>query len=248
MASRVNMPGATLLAVVLCTGTLGWSASAQDLTDSEPPAATAQEETQPDPSQAVPSQPTSSTPSESEALGIGDVLHLKTGGSVRGQVISRRSGAYAVEIVQGVTINVPVSQVSTIDYDPHTYLEARQIIENARKAKAFDPIASMKLSPQLSSKMNVPISQSSEPLTVPFDNVVGVVEHLGKVCDVKITVGDGVRNLPAEVLKWEGTIPPTTTLYSLFADTIIPKYGAHMTIDFQFDQIVFRLPDAPQGS
>lgn len=240
MGRGFGTTAARIFAGVLVTGCAGWPAAAQDDADSEPEAP--QEGEAP---ATAPAAPASATPSESEALGIGDILHLKTGGTLRGQVISRRSGAYAVEIIDGVSINVPISQVESIDYDPHTYLEARQLIEKARRAKASDPIASMKLSPQLSSKMNVPISQSSEPLTVPFDTVVGVVEHLGKVCDVKITVGDGVRNLPPEVLKWEGSIPPKTTLYSLFVDTIIPKYGANMTIDFQFDQIVFRLPDPP---
>src|SRR5690606_36721806 len=104
---------------------------------------------------------------------IGDIIHLKTGGTIKGQVMAPQSGSYQVEVINGVIIGVPISQVVSIDYDPYEPYEARQLLEKARKASAEAPITSTKLSPELSSKMNAPISHSQEPLQVPFDTIVG---------------------------------------------------------------------------
>jgi len=169
---------------------------------------------------------------------------MKGGREIRGQVSGEVSGAYEVELRPGITVSVPISLVERVEYDEYDPREAAMLKLESNEQEAT-VIASMKLGPVLSRKLNTVVTE--EPLELEAATVVEVFEKLAEMMDVNIVVGDGVRNLPEARIAWDGEIPVGETLYSVLQDHIGPRYEADLEIAYNDETILVRRPGGSEN-
>lgn len=185
----------------------------------------------------------------------GDVLTLKSGTVISGHQVLRSDPLfYYVEIVEGIEpLEVPRSQVVSVEYDNRDPLRERRRSSISLEGPKESIMSGEKLSPELMEKLSTPISQAS--LKVSGRDFVALLEEMAGRVGANIKIHDSVRALPESERKWTLETAPKPTLMSLLQDHLLKQFDG-LEIDFTFDAILVttkesvgqeEAPPAPQA-
>lgn len=203
----------------------------------------------------TPAAPAVPAPAAAPAVSAagGDVIVLKSGKRIVGQILKRTPRDFEVQLIQGVTLTIPRKQIETFELDE---IEAKTVgAPSAGGSSAQqDMIPGAKLSPQLYEKLTA--DASNPPLKFEKRDVVEAAAELAKRFDIVIEVEDSVKSLPAEKRLWSCEAAAGTTLLMLLNDNLHASLPDVKAV-FQFDKVVLTAdttptppaaPEAPKSS
>lgn len=172
-----------------------------------------------------------------------DVIHLRNGKRIYGQVVKRTPKDIRIEVVRGIFLNLPRKQIERIDYD-----DSKGGIRDREPGKAGkgkqDLIPGKKLSAELYEKLNKDISKP--PLKSGNRALMPILADLGKRAGVSITLDAPVRELPKEEWTWVFEVKPGATLLSLLEDDLRKKLKK-LEVVYQYDRILVTTKEAAKA-
>lgn len=170
----------------------------------------------------------------------GDTITLKSGQVISGlQIIKATSTDYVVEIIEGVTLNVPRRQVVKVEPDDYDPILMRRKSESAL-------IRGQRISDALQQKLDTDIS--NPPLTYESADLLQIVEEVNKRTGGLIVVDLSVSTLPAESRKGSISTQPGMTLGALLRSEILAKFP-NLVMNFEDDKVVLTTkPIAPPAN
>jgi len=195
--------------------------------------------------EAAAPQATAEAPGQTPAASSGDVITLKNGKKVIGQVLKRTPRDFEVEIVQGVTLTIPRKQIESVEYDD---LEPRAGASQQAppgETGRQDLIPGRKLSSELYEKLTTDIS--NPPVKYENKDLLEAADELGKRFGVTITVEDPVKQLPIEKRRWTCDTTAGATLLMLLEDDLQAKLP-DVKVVFQYGKILLTTRDAAASS
>lgn len=199
------------------------------------PAFTQDEQPEPARDQAPPPRP---------AVPTGDVLRLKSGAILEGvQVLRRTPAAYVVEILEGINLEVPTSQVVAVEYDDVEPLRQRRRRALLRGREQPHLVAGRQIASDLYEKLTAPISDS--PLKYDNKDFVAILEELGTLTGVAVTVDDPVAKRPQEQRRWSVDAEPGTTLISLLED--LKDYFQDIVVVYRYETVLVTTREAARA-
>ncbi len=163
----------------------------------------------------------------------GDILSLKTGGRIIGQVVKRTPKEYMVEIAAGVTIGIPRRQVESIAYDDIDPRVGRRRTSEEDDNKHLIP--GSEVSAALYGKLSCDVSTLSD--NMDGKDLLAILKALGKHADVTIVVDAAVKELPPKEREWDFKPAPGTTLMTLLQRDLKNKLKK-LVIIYQYDKIL----------
>ena len=158
----------------------------------------------------------------------GDLLTLKSGQVIEGLQILRTDGAYYVlEIIEGITLNIPRRQVVSVDYDDFDPVADR------RKSTM---IRGQRLSDTLEAKLDTDISDP--PFEYQDADLVKVIDEIKDRVDGTLTVDPSViETMPPPSRAWTVASEPGMTLGILLRKELLADFPSLVMI-FKDDEII----------
>lgn len=162
-----------------------------------------------------------------------DIVYLKTGKQIRGQVVQRTPASIKVEVALDVYLELPRKQVDHVDYDKN---KGGMRDAQAREAEGDkqDLIPGKKLSAELHKKLNKDIS--IPPLKSDGRRFKVILEDLSARAGVPIIMDPPVGTLTAQDRKWEFEAAPGATLLSLLEDDMKQKLPK-LDVIYQYEEV-----------
>lgn len=149
----------------------------------------------------------------------GDLLHLKSGQTLSDvQILRSTPRFFEVQFVDGLTMEVPRTQVDSVEWDNIDPLDVRRSQASTPVVSAASAVQGMEVGPELNEKLGLPVSDS--PLIYLDEDVIVILESLTRRQSVAFEVDESVRALPIEERTLRLEINPSLTFEQLFLDRI----------------------------
>ncbi len=208
--------------------------SAFALAQNAPPPATASEDAQAEPPAAAetPGQVTSVAPEPDKPRG--DVLTLKSGQVIQGlQILRETSANYVLQVIEGITLNIPRRQVVSVEYDDY---------DPALHRTKPTMIRGQRLSDVLEAALNTDIS--NPPFQYEDADLVQVLNDMKARFDGKLTIDPSVtESMPPASRAWTVASEPGITLGDLLRKKLLVDFP-DLVMVFKDDEIVITTKDA----
>jgi len=175
----------------------------------------------------------------STAVPKGDVITLKSGHKLIGQVKGQSAGTYVLEVHPGVELDVPRDLVANITYDNIDAREGAQGKGAHSADQGTNVIESARLSTELNRKLYKPLSDGKKPIVFPEHDLVGIMKDLSKRAGVTINIDQSVADLSPAKLAWNLKIPADTTLFDLLHDDFSDRFP-NLSVNYKYDRIVIQ--------
>jgi len=192
----------------------------------------------------VPPAESAVEPAEEPLPEKGDVVFLKSGGRIIGQVIRRTPREIEVELVPGVTLKIPRKQVKNVRYDNLSLMSQIHASQGEGEGAKEDLIVGRKVSAALHQKLNQDISEP--PSKYENADFVEVITGFAGRLGIAITVDESLQQLPAEQRLWTFEMAPGTTLLQLLEDTF-QKTFTGIEVVYKYDEVVLATKEAAQA-
>jgi hypothetical protein len=163
----------------------------------------------------------------------GDILTLKSGQVIEGlQILRQNSANYILEVIDGITLDIPRRQVVSVDYDdfdPKLHNRKSTMIRGQR----MSDILESKLDTDLS---DPPFNYRNADLVQVFDELN---ERIGGILSIDQSVLDG---MPPPSRNWTVASEPGMTLEILLHKKFLDAFPG-LTMIFRNDQIIITTRD-----
>ena len=170
---------------------------------------------------------------EPEPRPEGDIITFNSGAQMAGVKVLRKTATnYKVQVVDGVVMEVPVSQVSHIEYAAeHETTRGRH---GGGDNGAGDEIWAQEMSPELNTVLTQPLE---EPLSLREQDMIAALHALSERYGFEVEINESVHEIPADERRWAVEIPEGGTLLRLFRDELPARFPQLMAVT-QFDRVV----------
>ena len=203
-------------------------------TGAEPAAADATAEPTPG---APPAAPPPAEPAPEPPRG--DTLTLKSGQVIQGmQILRATSTSFVVEVIQGVTLNVPRRQVVSVDYDDFDPLTAKRKGESTL-------IRGQRISEALQKKLDAVLADP--PLSFENTELIQITDEVNRRAGGVIMLDPSVAELPAESRTGSVSSQPGATLGAFLRTELLAKFP-ELVMSFEGDKVVLKSKAAAAAS
>lgn len=182
---------------------------------------------------------------------VGDVLTLKNGSRIVGQIVRSGPRSFEVEIRENVDpLRVDRSFVASIEYDNIDPLRSRRAnAALARDGAAGKTVEAVELSPQLARRLYAPFLEGE--LRYAGQDLVEILEDISRLSGAQIRVHQTVRDMEETSRRWSLVAAPSTTVLDLLQNRLLSRFQ-NLQVKFEFRQIVVTVkegasPEAETG-
>jgi hypothetical protein len=178
---------------------------------------------------------------------VGDVLELKSGKELVGQLRSQGASHYLLEVIPGVVIQVPRAQVMRVTLDDRDEHLRRGTGDGDAEIAPRTVVESSRVSTELNRRLYRTLSDGEETEEYVEKPLSEIIENLSERSGVTIKLDDAFDALPDTEKRLTVRIEPDTTLYDFLTHQIQDRYPKAY-IEYQFDRILIGLPDDAETS
>ncbi len=179
----------------------------------------------------TPDAPAGASPGEAQQ---GDVILLENGSQMDGvQVVRENPVSYVVEIVEGVTMELPRTQVKSIVYDDIDPLAERLRRARERASGESDEILAQKLDPAFNEKLNDPYDA---PLDYVDMDMIEIVQRLAERKAFTVEVSDAVKGLPPAERQWTVRQEPGVTTLQVLRNPFQERFP-NLRVRYEFNKV-----------
>ena len=173
---------------------------------------------------------------------VGDVLTLKNGTRIVGQIVRSGPRSYEVQIIENVkTLPVDRSLVFSIEYDNIDPLRSRREDEAlARDENAGETIKAEELSPRFARRLYTPYLEEEKKYT--GRDLITVLEDASRLSGAPITVHQSVRDMDRSSRQWTFVAAPSTTALDLL-QRLMARFE-NLQVEFEYKRVVVRVKEA----
>jgi hypothetical protein len=199
----------------------------------EPDVEAEQEETQPGEEEE---QEEAVDLAEEPLVRSGDMLHLKSGQILSEvQILRNTPRFFEVQFVDGLTMQVPRTQVVSVEWDDINPLDASRHQTSPPEGEELSGLRpAMEVGPELKEKLGLPVSET--PLIYIDEDIIVILENLTRRQTVAFEVDDSVRALPIEDRTLRLEINPALTFEQLFLDRV-PAALPGLVVVYEQDKV-----------
>ncbi len=167
---------------------------------------------------------------------LGDVITFTSGKQLKGmQVLRETSRLVVIQIIPGSEPLILSKRfVERIDYDD-ILPEKVGVAEVPPPAPAPNVIVADRLSGELHKNLNRPLPTAL--LRTERDDLVRILEKLGRATGVRIDISSEVRALPGDRRRWRYSVKKETSLESLLRENLLVRFK-QLRVLYRFDHIV----------
>ncbi len=174
---------------------------------------------------------------------LGDILTLKNGTRIVGQIEGSGPQSFAVRILEYVDpLTIDRSFVVSIEYDNIDPIRSQRAnAARVRDANAGDTVKADEISPQLARKLSAPFLKGA--LRYTGQDLIKVLEDVSRLSGAQIRIHQTVRDMDEISRRWTFVAPPSTTLLDLLQNRLLARFGK-LKLEFQFRQVVVTVKEA----
>ncbi len=172
----------------------------------------------------------------------GDIITLKSGKVLRDfQILRLFLGNYEVEILEGIVLKIPKTEVLSVVRDDFEPIASRRL-EAKQVSKTPNVIPARKVSSELDAKLTSDISKF---LPANGDSeLIKVLEVLRTELGVDIIIDKSISEIPEPLRQWKLSIKQGTTLMSFLQNNVLKKFP-QVEIEYQLNKIAVRVKKMP---
>lgn len=173
--------------------------------------------------------------SEEPIIRSGDQLHLKSGQTLSDvQILRSTPRFYEVQFIDGLTMEVPRTQVESVSWDEIDPLDIRRNQVATPETSTDNAVQGMEVGPELKEKLGLPVTDS--PLVYIDEDIIVILENLTRRQGVAFEVDESVRSLPIEERTLRLEINSTLTFADLFLDRL-PAALPGLVVVYEQDKV-----------
>ena len=162
----------------------------------------------------------------------GDIITLTTGAQMTGvRVVRKTATNYKVEIVDGVVMDIPVSQVSHIDYDERRPSHRGGALPDNEGNGG--EIRAQEMDPALNSVLTKPLEES---LTFGEQDAFRILDLISEMFGFELEFHEAVLAIPEDDRRWSIEVPAGATLLRLFRDDLPTRFPGLVAVP-RFDRV-----------
>ncbi len=173
----------------------------------------------------------------------GDVISLKNGNQIIGQVVRSDPEKYDIEVAAGIVLELPRKQVENIVFDDFEPGAVRSGDAGEGAADESSLIPGKKLSRELHDKLNKVISE--EPLRFERQDLMAVLKDLGKRLNINIVIDKPVKKLESEKRVWDLSVEPGTKMLAVLEERL-PKRFKNLEVVYLGNKVVVTTREAAE--
>jgi len=168
----------------------------------------------------------------------GDILVLKTGSQMTGvQVLRETPQYYEVEVVKGVTIQVPRRQVERVVYDDVDPAREERVKELFPEQQEVTIESGERVTRGLSDKLTAPVS--AEPLNYQEKDFVEILNDLKAKLGLNLQIDQAILDRQPRARMWTIQTEPGRTLLAFLREDLAKKFN-YVSVTFEGDKILVK--------
>jgi preprotein translocase subunit YajC len=165
----------------------------------------------------------------------GDEIVLTTGKTLgHVQVLRTTPSGYVVQLIKGVTLDVPRAMVMRVNYDEREPEGTADAPVKVAQQTEHEMLQGQKLAPDVARKLFTPIE--APPLQCDNQDFVKVIRELGRKMGVRITIDSYVLNIPLKDRLWTYHAEAGKNLMTILRDDLLKEFPA-IELVFDYDNI-----------
>jgi len=165
----------------------------------------------------------------------GDIITLTSGAQMSGvQVLRKTATSYHVQIVEGVVMEIPVSQVREIEYDENRRSTGSRGGAGTGTGANGEEIRAQEMAPALNKVLTQPLET---PLAMDEQDLLVILEMVGHQFGFSVEIREPIYEIPPDERRWAFEVPAGATLLRLFRDDFAARFPALVAVP-QFDRVV----------
>jgi hypothetical protein len=183
---------------------------------------------------------------------VGDVLTLKNGTLIVGQIVSSGPGHFAVQILETVDpLRVDRSFVVSIEYDNLDPLRSRRAsTAGVPDGDTSDTVESDEISPQLVHRLGARFLDAE--LQYKDQDVIEILKEISKRSGIEIKIHPGVHEMDEMSRRWTFVADRSMTVLDLVQNRMFTRFK-NLKVEFEFSRVVVSVKepapvDADQGA